>query len=104
FAQIAVQVARYLDVNTIAFGSETPDITRLKNVANEIINLEHSSTFNQKVKEGSNYAKIINDLVSDNTLLKMPNNILAISYPLSLVFLQVIICTNSCSSCSLSRC
>lgn len=80
FAQIAVQVARYLDVNTIAFGSETPDITRLKNVANEIINLEHSSTFNQKVKEGSNYAKIINDLISDNTLLKMPNNILAITY------------------------
>ena len=30
FAQIAVQAARYLDVNTIAFGSETPDITRLK--------------------------------------------------------------------------
>ena len=34
------------------------DITRLKNAANEIINLEHSSTFNQKVKEGSNYAKL----------------------------------------------
>lgn len=80
FAQVAIQVAHYLDVDTIAFGSETPDITRLKNAANEIINLEHSPTFNQKIKEGNSYAKIVNDLISDNTLLKLPNNILAVSY------------------------
>ena len=78
FAQVAIQVAYYLDVDTIAFGSETPDITRLKNAANEIINLEHSPSFIQKIKEGNSYAKIVNDLFCDNTLIKLPKNILAV--------------------------
>lgn len=51
FAQLGIKVADYLDIDAIAFGSELADVTRLENVAKNIIELEDSSHFQELIKE-----------------------------------------------------
>ncbi|MBI5972154.1 nucleotidyltransferase [Staphylococcus caledonicus] len=80
FAELAVKVAQYLDIDVIAFGSEIANISRLENVANNIINLEHSPHFQKLIKEGKSYATILHELIEDKEILQSPNNILSVAY------------------------
>ncbi|UDI78601.1 nucleotidyltransferase [Staphylococcus taiwanensis] len=80
FATFAIKVAQYLDIDTIAFGSEIDDISRLEKVATEITSLEQSSHFQKLTKQGKSYAKIVHDSILDQEILRSPNNILGISY------------------------
>ncbi|MCJ1656600.1 nucleotidyltransferase [Staphylococcus sp. NRL 16/872] len=80
FAQLGIKVADYLDIDAIAFGSELADVTRLENVAKNIIELEDSSHFQELIKEGKSYAKIIHELIDDQDILQYPNNILGVAY------------------------
>ena len=45
FATFAIKVAHYLDIDTIAFGSEIDNLARLEKVATNINALEQSSLF-----------------------------------------------------------
>lgn len=80
FATFAIKVAHYLDIDTIAFGSEINDISRLENVASNINSLEQSSYFQDLIKQGNSYAKIVHDLIDDQQVLRSPNNILGVAY------------------------
>ena len=80
FATFAIKVAHYLDIDTIAFGSEINDISRFENVASNINSLEQSSYFQDLIKQGNSYAKIVHDLIDDQQVLRSPNNILGVAY------------------------
>lgn len=80
FAELAVKVADYMSVDTIAFGSENNDIKTLKQLAHSINEIEQSESFSQKVKEGKSYPRIISELLEHHEALASPNNILGISY------------------------
>ena len=80
FATFAIKVAHYLDIDTIAFGSEIDNLARLEKVATNINALEQSSLFQDLIKQGKHYAKIIDDLVEDPDVLRSPNNILGVAY------------------------
>ena len=47
FATFAIKVAHYLDIDTIAFGSEIDNLARLEKVATNINALEQSSLFSR---------------------------------------------------------
>lgn len=80
FAESAVKVAQYLNVDHLSFGSESGNITEFQQVAQLLTQLEHSPAFTQKVKEGKSYPRIISELTNDHTILKSPNNTLGVSY------------------------
>ncbi|MEP9851646.1 nucleotidyltransferase [Staphylococcus aureus] len=80
FAETAVQVADYLDVNHLSFGSESGDINAFLSLAQEMDKVEDSPQFIEKSKEGKSYPRIISELISNNILLSSPNNTLGISY------------------------
>lgn len=80
FATFAIKVAHYLDIDTMAFGSEIDNLARLEKVATNINALEQSSLFQDLIKQGKHYAKIIDDLVEDPDVLRSPNNILGVAY------------------------
>ena len=69
-----------IDIDTIAFGSEIDNLARLEKVATNINALEQSSLFQDLIKQGKHYAKIIDDLVEDPDVLRSPNNILGVAY------------------------
>ena len=80
FAESAVKVAQYLNVDHLSFGSESGNITEFQQVAQQLTQLEHSPAFTQKVKEGKSYPRIISELTNDHAILKSPNNTLGVSY------------------------
>lgn len=80
FAESAVKVAQYLNVDHLSFGSESGNITEFQQVAQQLTQLEHTPAFTQKVKEGKSYPRIISELTNNNTILKSPNNTLGVSY------------------------
>ncbi len=80
FADTAIKVANYMNVDTVAFGSENNDIETLKLLAQKIIQIEQSTAFSQKLKEGKSYPRIISELLNDHEALLSPNNLLGISY------------------------
>lgn len=80
FAETAVQVADYLNVNHLSFGSESGDINAFLSLAQEMSKVEDSPQFSEKSKEGKSYPRIISELISDHSLLSSPNNTLGISY------------------------
>ena len=47
FAELAVKVADYMSVDTIAFGSENNDIKTLKQLAHSINEIEQSESFSK---------------------------------------------------------
>lgn len=80
FGDAAVRVANYLNVDHLAFGSESGDINAFLNLAEQMQKIEQTSAFAQKIKEGKSYPRILSELISDNHLLTEPNNTLGISY------------------------
>lgn len=83
FAKGSIEILNDLKINTLVFGSESNDITLLKEIAEVQIN---NKEFDKKVKEylsnGNNYptslSLTIKDLTGKN--VNLPNDILAISY------------------------
>ncbi|EHJ08614.1 nucleotidyltransferase [Staphylococcus simiae] len=80
FAQLAVKVADYLDIDCIVFGSESGNIELLKELSQQIILIEQSDDFNIKLKEGKSYPRIISELLNHHPELQSPNNMLGLSY------------------------
>ncbi|CAM4127362.1 nucleotidyltransferase [Staphylococcus schweitzeri] len=80
FAETAIKVANYLNVDTVAFGSENNHIETLKVLAQNIIEIEESTAFSQKLKEGKSYPRTISELLNNHEALLSPNNLLGISY------------------------
>lgn len=80
FATSAVQIADYVDADHLSFGSESGDIDSFNAFLRDINQVEQSSLFLKKIKEGKSYPRILSELVNDNTLLSSPNNTLGISY------------------------
>ncbi|QLK85766.1 nucleotidyltransferase [Staphylococcus sp. 17KM0847] len=79
FARTGIQLADYLSADALCFGSESGDIKALNQAALTLLNVEHTVSFQQAMKQGKSYARIVGEHI-DNTLLQSPNNILAISY------------------------
>ncbi|ARJ51564.1 nucleotidyltransferase [Staphylococcus lutrae] len=79
FAQMGVKVADYLQADTLSFGSESGEVAALKKATQRIIELEQSTTFQEAIKSGKSYARIVSETLQDD-LLTQPNNILAITY------------------------
>lgn len=80
FAEIAVKVAQYLDIDTISFGSESAQLNELQTLAEQILDIETLPDFKNKLKEGKSYPRILSEITENHTLLQSPNNILGISY------------------------
>ncbi|MFQ3906378.1 nucleotidyltransferase family protein, partial [Staphylococcus sp. Mo2-7] len=55
FAETAVQVADYLNINHLSFGSESGDINAFLSLAQEMNKVEDSPQFSEKSKEGKSY-------------------------------------------------
>ncbi|MFW3611288.1 nucleotidyltransferase [Staphylococcus caprae] len=80
FAEMAVKVAQYLDIDTISFGSESADLNDLQQLADQISTLESHPDFKSKLKEGKSYPRILSELTDSHELLQSPNNLLGMSY------------------------
>lgn len=83
FASYSIKLLNELKIDTLAFGSESNDIEKLKLCAKVQIN---NTIFDSKVKEymdlGINYPTALNKALKDiiNVEIKNPNDLLAISY------------------------
>lgn len=80
FAELAVKVADYLNIDYLSFGSESGNIDAFLTLAEDISNAEQSIQFAEKTKEGKSYPRILSELITNNELLSSPNNTLGISY------------------------
>ncbi|MBO1198605.1 nucleotidyltransferase [Staphylococcus simiae] len=80
FAQLAVKVADYLDIDCIVFGSESGNIELLKKLSQQLSMIEQSDEFNTKLKQGKSYPRIISELLNHHQALQSPNNMLGLSY------------------------
>ncbi|PAK74343.1 hypothetical protein B8W98_12380, partial [Lentilactobacillus parakefiri] len=66
FAEMAVKVAQYLDIDTISFGSESADLNDLQQLADQISTLESHPDFKSKLKEGKSYPRILSELTDSH--------------------------------------
>lgn len=80
FAEMAIKVADYLDIDEISFGSESADIEELQQLAAYISTLESHPDFKSKLKEGKSYPRILSELTHHHELIQSPNNLLGLSY------------------------
>lgn len=80
FAEMAIKVADYLDIDEISFGSESADIEELQQLATYISTLESHPDFKSKLKEGKSYPRILSELTHHHELIQSPNNLLGLSY------------------------
>ncbi|MFW0760173.1 nucleotidyltransferase [Staphylococcus cohnii] len=80
FAETAVQIASYVDVDHLSFGSESGDIDSFHELQKDISKIEQTSEFSMKLKEGKSYPRILSELLNNHTLLSSPNNTLGVSY------------------------
>ena len=80
FAEMAIKVAHYLDIDEISFGSESANIEELQQLASTISTLESHPDFKSKLKEGKSYPRILSELTDHHELIQSPNNMLGISY------------------------
>ncbi|WP_165844878.1 nucleotidyltransferase [Staphylococcus saprophyticus] len=80
FAKTAVQIADYLKVSHLSFGSESGNMDDFLSLAQSIDKIEQSPLFLEKLKEGKSYPRILSELITDNDLLSSPNNTLGLSY------------------------
>lgn len=91
FAEGAIKILDSLKiVDTLCFGTETPDFAALNNIANVLYNepKEYISILNHEVSKGVSYPKAresalmmyLNDIKRYANILSGPNNILAIEY------------------------
>lgn len=80
FARLAVRVADYMSVDTVASGSEDNNIKTLKQLVHSTNEIEQSEPPPQKVREGKSYPRIINELLEHHEALASPDDILGISY------------------------
>ena len=76
----AVQIADYLNVSHLSFGSESGNMDDFLSLAQSIDKIEQSPLFLEKLKEGKSYPRILRELITDNDLLSSPNNTLGLSY------------------------
>ena len=80
FARPAGQIADYLNVSHLSFGSESGNMDDFLSLAQSIDKIEQSPLFLEKLKEGKSYPRILSELITDNDLLSSPNNTLGLSY------------------------
>lgn len=85
FAHSAIALLKNMGVTHLAFGVETDDIDKLNEIANLLINepKEYKSELKEQLSKGLSFAVARDNAVSKfipNSLLKTPNNILAIEY------------------------
>lgn len=79
FAEMGIKIADYLDVDALSFGSESGDIHQLKSTAEQLRHFENHPQFQNELKQGKSYARIVGEYIND-TCIESPNNILALSY------------------------
>ncbi|MCU5745693.1 nucleotidyltransferase [Staphylococcus sp. SQ8-PEA] len=80
FANTGVQIARYLDVNSLSFGAESDDITQFTTLAEQLNTSNYREQLISKVKEGKSYARGLAEIFPNEPLLSSPNNTLGLSY------------------------
>lgn len=83
FASGAIKILEYLDCDYLVFGSESNNITLLKELANiQINNKEYDSLVKDFMDKGNNYptsmSKALNFL--SNKTINLPNDLLGLSY------------------------
>ncbi len=83
FAKGSMEILNYLGVDTLIFGSECNDISRLKFLADvEVNNKEVSILLKKYLDMGYNYPTSLNRALEDITNIRIdkPNDLLALSY------------------------
>lgn len=83
FAKYALSLLNYLYIDTLCFGTETKDITRIKNAAKaQIENIQFDRSVKKYLDEGLNYPTALNSALKEiiNCNVKSPNDLLALSY------------------------
>ena len=94
FAEMAIKVAHYLDIDEISFGSESANIEELQQLASTISTLESHPDFKSKLKEGKSYPRILSELTDHHELIQSPNNMLGISYLKAVSYTHLTLPTN----------
>lgn len=85
FADGGVALLEALGADAIAFGAECPDVSRLRALAEALLREETGALIREKLRGGVSYAaareRALWELTGpDATLLREPNNILAVEY------------------------
>ena len=83
FAKGAIEILNKLQIDTLAFGSESNDLSKLENIVEtQLNNPEYNNKVKEYLKEGINYptamSKALASLLGDTT--SSPNDLLGISY------------------------
>lgn len=79
FATAGVAIAEQLQADYLVFGSESGDIIKLKECAEDLISNENLPSIKEFLAQGMSYPKAI-AMAHGREELKLPNNILAIEY------------------------
>ncbi|MGJ5712208.1 nucleotidyltransferase [Staphylococcus auricularis] len=80
FGDMAVQLAHYLDSDALVFGSESGDTDAFLSISQQLNDLKARPIFQQKIKEGKSYPRILSELFPNESLLVSPNDTLGLSY------------------------
>ena len=80
FGDMAVQLEYYLDSDALVFGSESGDTDAFLSMSQKLNDLKASPIFQQKIKEGKSYPRILSELFPSEPLLASPNDTLGLSY------------------------
>ncbi len=78
FAEAAVILLNYLNVQKIIFGSECDDINLLKSIAQKQLDGSFDEKIKEALKEGINYPTALNKSIGIS--INTPNDLLAVSY------------------------
>lgn len=81
FATASIFILSHLSgVESIGFGSESGDITRLTETAKKCLKVDSSPDMRNLIKEGYSYPRARQELIGHGELLSRPNNLLGIEY------------------------
>ena len=83
FAKGALSILNKLKIDTLVFGTETDNITKLKEIANiQINNKDYDNLVKKYLDTGLNYPTALNKALEDlsNYKVNTPNDLLALSY------------------------
>lgn len=83
FAEGAVMILEYLNVDNVVFGSESGDITKLTEIAKIQLGNEFGEKIKNRMQQGISYPnamdKVLEEITGEKNLLS-PNNILGLEY------------------------
>lgn len=83
FAKGAIEILKYLNIDTLVFGTESKDLNKISSTADlQLYNQNYNTLVKKYLKEGINYPTATNKAITtlNGQKISTPNDILALSY------------------------